>query len=368
VLSTERFKKIEIDQKQKTAVCGPGVITKDLKDAAEKVGLTFPPDPASYDECTLGGNVAECAGGLRCRKYGVTKDYILGLKAVTADGQILETGVYNNNRGFSIGDVVIGSEGTLVVVTEITVRLIDKPSVGATILAGFNNAGDAAKAVSEITGSGVIPTVMEFIDADAVACSIEYEKAEELRNGMAALLFETSGDEIEKQTASVKSYCEKNNCAFIQVETDPDKADQLWQIRRNVSKAIKAIAKEKISEDVAVPNSQIPALVEFVAEMNKKSPLRINTFGHAGDGNIHVSFFSMTGSPDEMALIEDGIVSVLKKVVELGGTLTGEHGIGLAKQKYLGLEFDKATLDCMKGIKEVFDPENLLNPGKIFEI
>ncbi len=367
VLSTERINYLKIDPERKRATCGPGVITKNLKDVAEKHGLTYPPDPASYEECTLGGNVAECAGGLRCRRFGVTKDYVLGLRAVTVDGEVIKTGIYNSNHGFALGDILVGSEGTLALITEITVRLIDTPSVGATILAGFEDAHDAAQTVTDITSEGIIPTVMEFIDADAVECSIEYEKSKYLQKGMAALLIETSGEEVEKQTASVRVFCEKNNCSLIHVESDPAKAESLWQVRRNVSKAVKESARAKISEDTVVPNSQIPALIDFVAEMNRTSPLRINTFGHAGDGNIHVSFLSMTGTPEELQLIDKSIETMLKKVIELGGTLTGEHGIGLAKNKYIGLEFDATTLCYMKRIKQVFDPDNILNPGKIFE-
>ncbi len=366
VLSTEKINHLKIDPSQKRATCGPGVITKDLKDAAERHSLTYPPDPASYEECTLGGNVAECAGGLRCRRYGVTKDYVLGLRAVTVDGDILKTGVYNNCQGFALGDILIGSEGTLVVITEITVSLIKTPSVGNTILVGFENARDAAQTVTDITGAGIIPTVMEFVDADAVECSIQYEKSEHLQKGMAALLIETSDEDVEKQTASIRTFCEKNHSSLIHVENDPAKAENLWQVRRNVSNAIKEAALAKVSEDTVVPNSQIPALIDFVAEMNRTGPLRINTFGHAGDGNIHVSFLSMTGTDEELRLIEEGIEKVLKKVIELGGTLTGEHGIGLAKNKYLGLEFDAFTLDYMKRLKQVFDPDNILNPGKIF--
>jgi glycolate oxidase len=366
VLSTVRINHLKVDPKEKTAVCGPGVITKTLKDEAEKHGLTYAPDPASYEECSLGGNVAECAGGLRCRRFGVTKDYVLGLRSVTAEGEILITGSYIHNQGFSLGDVLVGSEGTLAIVTEMNVGLITKPSVGATILAGFENARDAAQTVTDITSAGIIPTVMEFVDADAVACAIEYEKSELLERGMAALLIETSDEDVANQTACVREFCEKNHCAVLRVENDPSRAENLWQIRRNVSKAIKEAAHAKISEDIVVPNSQIPELVDFVAAMNRTSPLRINTFGHAGDGNIHVSFLSMTGADDELRLIKDEIENVLNKVVALGGTLTGEHGIGLAKRNYLHLEFDPPTLDYMKRIKQVFDPENLLNPGKLF--
>ncbi len=366
VLSTEKINHLHIDPEHKRAVCGPGVITKEIKDAAEKYNLTYPPDPASYEECTIGGNIAECAGGLRCRRFGVTKDYVLGVRAVTIEGEVLLTGCYNGNRGLPLGDILVGSEGTLAVISEITLSLIETPSVGATILVGFENARDAAQTVTDITSEGIIPTVMEFIDADAVACSIEYEQTDHLQKGMAALLIETSGENVKQQIEAIQRFCKKNHCSVLSIEHDPAKAESLWQVRRNVSKAIKAAARAKISEDTVVPNSQIPALVEFVAEMNRTSPLRINTFGHAGDGNIHVSFLSQTGTDEEMRMIDEGIEKVLRKVVELGGTLTGEHGIGLAKSKYIGLEFDVVTLKYMKYFKEVFDPDNLLNPGKIF--
>jgi glycolate oxidase len=280
---------------------------------------------------------------------------------------VLKTGIYNDNQGFCLNDILIGSEGTLAIVTEITVSLIETPTVGATILAGFKKARDAAQTVTDITSAGIIPTVMEFMDADAVACSIQYEKSEHLQKGMAALLIETSGEDVSRQTASVRSFCEKNHCSLIRIEDDPSKAESLWKVRRNVSKAIKESALAKISEDTVVPNSRIPDLIDFVAEMNRNSPLRINTFGHAGDGNIHVSFLSMCGTEEELRLIKAGIETVLKKVIELGGTLTGEHGIGLAKCNYLHLEFDAATLDFMKRIKQIFDPDNIMNPGKIFE-
>ncbi|HWR81748.1 MAG TPA: FAD-linked oxidase C-terminal domain-containing protein [Candidatus Deferrimicrobium sp.] len=248
------------------------------------------------------------------------------------------------------------------------VGLIDTPTVGATILAGFHQARDAARTVTEITAAGIIPTVMEFVDADAVECSLQYEQSELIQTGMAALLIETSGQDVDRQTAAIRGFCEKNHCASLRVEHDPAQADALWKVRRNVSKAIKAAARAKISEDTVVPNSQIPALIGFVAEMNRRGPLRVNSFGHAGDSNIHVSFLSMTGSDEELRLIEAGIETMLKKVIELGGTLTGEHGIGLAKSKYLDLEFDAATLDYMKRVKQAFDPDYIMNPGKIFRV
>ena len=367
VLSTERIDHIEIDAQASLTVCGPGAITKDIQDLAATVGLTYPPDPASYAESTIGGNVAEGAGGLRCKRFGVTKDYVIGLRAVTYDGRSVRTGYFSDNESFSIADVLIGSEGTLATITEVALRLTPIPPRGISILVAFNKAANAARTVSDINSAGIVPLVMEFLDGGAVACSNEYEKAEGLDQSVAGmLLIETDGAVKEKQAEAIERICHQNACSYITREPDPEKAENLWKLRRNLSKAIKAASKMRFSEDVAVPNSQFPALVAFVAEMNASSPLRIHSFGHAGDGNLHVNFLSSTASTDESRLIEAGIETVLKKAIELGGTLTGEHGIGTAKRDYLHLEFDPATLKAMKAIKKVFDPSGLLNPGKIF--
>lgn len=364
LLSTERMDSLTLYPQQKTALCGPGLITKALQDSAAEIGLAYPPDPASYEESTMGGNVAEGAGGLRCKRFGVTKDYVIGLRAVTTDGSIITTGWYNSQDSFSIGDLFIGSEGTLVVITEIAVRLIDLPEAGDTILAAFDKPEEAAQTVSDITSAGIIPTMLEYLDGDAAACSNEYQKAEGLDAKVAAiLLIEAPTEEIEP----IGRFCRENNCSYFRMEEDPTRAESLWAVRRDLSKAVKAIAPIRISEDVAVPNSRFPALVSFVAEMNLNSPLRINSFGHAGDGNLHVNFLSMTGSDSDSRMIEAAIEQLMKKAIELGGTLSGEHGIGLAKRRYLPLEFDAATLDYMRQIKSVFDPDGLFNPGKIFE-
>ncbi|UCE23202.1 MAG: FAD-binding protein [Candidatus Zixiibacteriota bacterium] len=366
VLSTERMKKLEIDVARKVARVGPGVITKDLQDEAEKHGLTYPPDPASYDESTLGGNVAENAGGLRCLRFGVTRDYVIGLKAVTMAGETMETGIYCETGGFGFEGLFIGAEGTLVIITEIAVRLTDIPGTGDTILAAFDDPKDAAQTVSDITKAGITPTVMEYLDGDAADCSNRYEKTEGLDDVAAILLFETPAEDRVGCSRTIESFCRKNQCSYIRVENDAKKAEHLWRVRRNLSKAVKELASVRISEDVAVPNSKFPILVEFVAYLNRSSPLRINAFGHAGDGNLHVNFLSLTGDPDDSRLMEAGIEQLLRKTVELGGTLSGEHGIGLAKRRFLGLEFDPATISYMKGVKAVFDPGGLLNPGKIF--
>ncbi len=365
LLSTELISHIIVNKSTASAIVGPGAITKTLQDEAAKVGLTYPPDPASFRESTLGGNVAEGAGGLRCRRFGVTKDYVLGLEAVLADGSLLHTGLLGSGSGFGLEDLLQASEGTLGIITEIAFRLIPIPTRGATILVAFDHPTKAAQTVADITAQGIIPTVLEFLDGDAAACSNEYEKNEGLDDAAAILLLETAGQDTTKEIVQIREICERNRCTYLRGETDSERAESLWNVRRNLSKAIKASAAIRISEDVAVPNTQFPVLVDFVAKMNLASPLRINAFGHAGDGNLHVNFLSSSGSEADKELIEQGILTLMKKTVELGGTLTGEHGIGLAKRAYLPLEFDPATLKAMQAIKQVFDPNSILNPGKL---
>ncbi|MBK7141256.1 MAG: FAD-binding protein [bacterium] len=366
VISTELIAHQRINTATFSAFVGPGVITKTLQDEAAKIGLTYPPDPASYLESTLGGNVAEGAGGLRCRRFGVTKDYVLGLEAVLADGSLLKTGILGQQSGFGgLGELLVASEGTLAIITEIALRLIPIPTRGATILVAFPHPTKAAKTVSDITAEGIIPTVLEFLDGDAAACSNQYEKHDGLDDVAAILLIETTGIDPQKETAQIRDICSRNGCSYLRAETDAAKAETLWAVRRNLSKAIRESAALRISEDVAVPNSQFPVLVDFVAEMNAASPLRINSFGHAGDGNLHVNFLSSTGSEADRALIEEGILTLMKKTIALGGTLTGEHGIGLAKRQYLPLEFPPATISAMRQIKHIFDPNGALNPGKL---
>jgi glycolate oxidase len=366
LLSLERLRKLEIFSDKKMAYCGPGVVTIELMKEAERHNLFYPPDPASYEESHLGGNVAECAGGLHCKKYGVTKDYIIGLRAVTIDGKIIKTGIYENNELFNITMVLIGSEGLLAAVTEIAVRLIDKTEYGPTILAAFANPEDAARTVSEITRQGIVPSVMEYVDADSISCSNEYEKVIDISDAAAVLLFETTGKSAITEADSIENICCQFRTVHLNRENDREKADQLWKLRRNISKAVKQSAKEKISEDVCVPPSKLPALVSFVSELNNQYPVRINSYGHAGDGNLHVNFLAYGEDKKEAAMIKEGIEKLFNKTIELGGTLSGEHGIGLTKRKYLHLEYDQKTLDYMKRIKSALDPSDLLNPGKMF--
>jgi len=366
VLSLERMRKLEIDSKNRMARCGPGIITIELMKEAEKFGLFYPPDPASYDESVLGGNIAENAGGLHCKKYGVTKDYVIGLRAITVEGEIIKTGYYSRNDIFNLTSVLIGSEGLLAAITEIAVRLINLPVIGPTILASYSKPDEAASVVSEIIRLGIVPSVMEYMDGDAINCSNRYEKSIDIEKAEAILLLETTGENCRGEAKMIENICRQYNPVSLMFESDPVLAENLWKIRRNLSKAVKASVKYKIAEDVCVPPSKLPELVEFVSQLNNEYPIRINSYGHAGDGNLHVNFLTDNKEDLKNGLIKKGIVRLFRKTIELGGTLSGEHGIGLTKKDYLELEFNDDTIERMKDIKAVFDPNNLLNPGKMF--
>jgi glycolate oxidase len=334
--------------------------------AAERHGLFYPPDPASCDECTIGGNVAENAGGLRCKKYGVTRDYVIGLKAVAVNGDIIKTGIYSSGDLFDLTSILLGSEGLLAAVVEIAVRLIDWPETGPTILAAFDRETNAARSVSEIIARGLIPSVMEYLDGDAIAASNNYEKTLVIEQAAAVLLLETTGRKRIAEADAIEKICRDNRAVYLAREDSSENATELWRLRRNLSKAVKASARVKIAEDICVPPSRLPELTDFVAQLNREYPIRVNSYGHAGDGNLHVNFLVETDTDDFEDLIHEGIERLFEKTLQLGGTLSGEHGIGLTKKKYLPREFDPSTLTAMRGIKDVFDPGGLLNPGKIF--
>jgi glycolate oxidase len=363
LLSGERMKKLVIDPQAKTATVGPGVITSDLMAAAEEHNLFYPPDPASYKESTIGGNVAECAGGLRCKKYGVTKDYLVALRAVDASGRIFST---NQISPYGLSDILIGSEGTLCLFSEFTLRLIDRPQPGRTVQVGFNDPVDAASTVAEIIRRGIVPAIMEYMDGDAIACANAYEPEHAVDGCAAMLLMETDGAGAASEADEIIYIARSHSPAILREETDPGERENLWSTRRNISKAVKQMARKKISEDVCVLPSRLPELVACVKELADSLSIRINCFGHAGDGNLHVNFLSESGSPKEAAEIDSAVDRLFRKTLELQGTLTGEHGIGISKKSYLELEFDQPTLSFMRRLKRCFDPYQALNPGKIF--
>jgi len=363
LVSIEKLNRVSIDSKRRVAIAGPGAITADIMKAAEKVGLFYPPDPASFEESTIGGNVAENAGGLRCKKYGVTKDYVVSVRGILPDGKIMTV---DHRAPFGLLDVIIGSEGTLFVITEITLRLIDLPQSGQTIQATFAAPVDAASVVADVTGSGIVPCALEFMDGDAIECSNQYDPDHRIDAGAAMLLFETDGLHAEAEATAITEICKLHRAGLLRTADDPSKRDILWKTRRNLSNAVKSSAKSKTSEDVCVPPSRLPELVDFVGRLSDEYSLRINCYGHAGDGNLHVNFLGMTGNDQELRETDEGISRLFDKTLELDGTLSGEHGIGITKKHFLPREFDPATINFMRRLKTTFDPDGILNPGKIF--
>jgi len=361
---------LELDTENLIAVVEPGVITFNLQQEAAKFGLFYPPDPASYKYSSIGGNVAECAGGPNSLKYGVTRDYVIGLEVVLPTGAILNTGVRTMKGvvGYDLTRLFVGSEGTLGVVTKITVKLVPLPEAKATILALFTEVEEAARAVSAIIAAKIIPSTIEFMDRASIRCS---EKAspmgipEEI-GGL--LLIEVDGNEeaVAPQVEKVKKILTSQKAARCDVTRDPVEADKLWQARRVLSQATYNLNPVKIAEDVVVPRSHIPTLIRALEALEKKYGIPILSFGHAGDGNFHVSIM-IKDTPEDRHKAEEAVKDIFAETVRLGGTLSGEHGIGTSKAPYLDMELSPEVIATMKSIKTLFDPNNILNPGKIFK-
>lgn len=359
---------LEIDTASKTALVEPGVITQVLADQASSVGLFYPPDPASVKESSIGGNVAECAGGLRCKKYGLTKDYVLGLEGYDVDGELIQTGILAKNQTYDLGSILIGSEGTLAVITKIALQLIDPPQYRRTFFATFSRQSDAAEVVAGIMASGVIPSVLEFMDGDAIACTLDYLKWTDVIPAAAALVIELDGEQVavDKETASILPIINGHQPIQFEQTEDDARRDYLWTLRRSISRAITAAAKLRVSEDVCVPPSRLPALVDSLPGLGRKYILRVNSFGHAGDGNLHVNFLATEDTLDVKARIHAAVLELFKITIAMDGTISGEHGIGTTKKPYLPIEVSTPTMELFRKLKGAFDPPNLINPGKIF--
>jgi glycolate oxidase len=360
---------LEIDTENLIAVVEPGVINFDLQQEVAKYGLFYPPDPASYKYSSIGGNVAECAGGPNSLKYGVTRDYVLGLQVVKPTGEILNTGVRTMKGvvGYDIARLFVGSEGTLGVVTKIILKLIPLPEAKATILALFQEVEDAAEAVSAIIAAKVIPSTIEFMDKASIWCS-EQASPMGLPEGIGGLLLiEVDGDKesIVPQVEKLRKIVNEKKAIRCDVTEDPQESDRLWQARRALGQALYTINPVKIAEDVVVPRSHIPTLIRALEAMGKKFGIPILSFGHAGDGNFHVNIM-IKETPEERAKAEQAVKEIFAEAIRLGGTLSGEHGIGTSKAAYLGMELSKDVIETLKAIKKLFDPNNILNPGKIF--
>jgi len=370
VLTFTRMNKIlEIDTKNLVAIVEPGVITFVFQEEVAKHGLFYPPDPASYKYSSIGGNVAECSGGPNSMKYGVTRDYVLGLEVVKPTGEIIATGVKTMKGvvGYDLTRLFVGSEGTLGVITKIILKLIPEPEAKATILALFKKVEDTAEAVSGIVAAKIVPSTIEFMDRASIRCSEQANPMGIPEDIEGLLLIEIDGntDSIESLAEKIKTVLIAHNAAEVTLTQDPSEADKLWQARRVVSQATYNLNPVKIAEDVVVPRSNIPKLIRFLEEMGKKYGLPILSFGHAGDRNFHVSLM-IKDTPEDYTKAHKAVEEIFSETIRLGGTLSGEHGIGTSKAPYLSMELSTEVIETMKSIKRVFDPNNILNPGKIF--
>ncbi len=372
VLSMERLDKIlEIDQENLLAIVQPNVITADLQRAVERVGLFYPPDPASLEQSSLGGNVAECAGGPRAFKYGTTKRYVLSLEAVLPGGEVIRTGskAVKNVVGYDLTQLLVGSEGTLAIITEITLRLVPKPPDRATVAAAFASIQDAVDAVTALIERRVVPAAIELIDEESLVAAALHSGVQVAPPGARALLIvECDGipAAVQDEMSLVVRACETAGVMSVRRAVSETERAELWAVRRQISLALRATGLLKINHDVVVPRGRVPQLYEVVEELRRQFGLRIAAFGHAGDGNIHVNLMVDTKKPDELAHARQAERMLFERVVALEGSISGEHGIGYSKKAYLSLELSADQIALMKRVKAAFDPHNILNPGKIF--
>lgn len=372
VLSMERMNRIlEIDELNLLAVVEPNVITGDLQRAVEARGLFYPPDPASLERSSIGGNVAECAGGPRAFKYGTTKRYVLALEAVLPTGEIIHTGskAVKNVVGYDLTQLLVGSEGTLAIIAKITLRLVPKPPAQATVLGLFETIASAVNAVTALIRLRAVPAAIELVDADSLQAVHEYLGQTIVpREAKAALIIEVDGSPsaVADEIARVTQGCEEAGAVgIVRAETDSER-DQIWSLRRQLSLALRATGLLKINHDVVVPRGRVPELFAAVADIKRAYALQVACFGHAGDGNIHVNIMVNREDDAERARAAAGERELFERVVALEGSISGEHGIGFAKAKHLGIELSDTEIALMKRIKRAFDPNGILNPGKIF--
>ena len=369
LISFEKMDKIlEIDEDNAIARVQPGVITYRLQQAVEKLGLFYPPDPASYKFCTLGGNVAENAGGPRCVKYGVTREYVMELNTVIHTGEIIHTGrpTLKDVAGYDITRLLIGSEGTLGLFTEITLKLIPKPKARKTVKAIFNDISAVGKTVKDIFKAGISPSALEFMDKLAINAVEDFGHFGLPRDAEVLLLIEVDGHPkaLEDEVKEVARICEMNG-AIVEVAKDDKEANKLWEARRSLSPAVSKLGRVKINEDIVFPRSYLPEALPQLREIGKKYNLKMVNFGHIGDGNVHANFMISGLDPDELARVEKAVEEVFDLALRYGGSITGEHGVGITKAPFMKKMFKPQEMDIMKGIKKVFDPKNLINPGKM---
>jgi glycolate oxidase len=373
ILSLEKYmnKLVEIDMDNMLAIAQPGLINMDLQRAVEEVGLFYPPDPASENYSTIGGNVSENAGGMRAAKYGITKDYVMAIEAVLPNGDIIKAGkkTIKDVAGYNIAGLLIGSEGTLAVITEITLKLIPKPKLKQTYMGIFPDVEKAMNAVFKSLSNGASPVAMEFLDNLVIQALKEKLDVDLPSNAGAVLVGDVDGsseDEIKNQLEILEKSFKENGSSEFKIANDDKEANQLWYARKNASPAITVFGTLKLNEDISVPRSKLPEALNGIYKIGEKYGLKVPCFGHSGDGNIHVNV--MVPDKDNEEQVHKGhqaIEEIFQYVVDLEGTLSGEHGIGLSKAPYMGIAFNEAELNLFKTVKKAFDPNNILNPFKM---
>jgi glycolate oxidase len=365
-------KVIELDRDNLAAWVEPGVITGKFQALVESEGLFYPPDPGSSQICTLGGNVAENAGGLRGLKYGVTKNYILGLEVVLPNGDVMQVGGKNTKdvAGYNLKDVLIGSEGTLGIFTKILLKLIPKPQYQKTILAFYDSIGKAAETVSLITANRIMPAMLEFLDNSTVRAVEDFAHLGLDINAGAILLTELDGPRsaVEEDAVAIESICKNFGATGVKVAADEAESSKLKAARKIAFAALARIRPTTILEDATVPRSKLPDMVDFISSTARKHDIQIGTFGHAGDGNMHPTGLTDERDKDEIERTQKAFEEIFRKAVELGGTITGEHGVGLAKKKFLEELYNTPFIRLMKKTKQMLDPNDILNPGKIISV
>lgn len=361
---------LEIDEENLTITVQPGVITLDLIHAAEEKGLFYPPDPSSMKISTIGGNINENSGGLRGLKYGVTRDYVMALEIVLANGDIIRTGgkLAKDVAGYDLTRLFVGSEGTLGIITEATLKLIPAPETKKTVLALYQDIDSAAQTVSNIIAHKIIPTTLEFLDQPTIQVIEDFARIGLPVHAKAVLLIEQDGTEeaVRRDIAVIEEICKKGNAVSVQTAQTESEAENLREARRTALSALARLKPTTILEDATVPRSEIAEMVKAINTIAEKHQISICTFGHAGDGNLHPTCTTDVRNSEEMKRVEQAFEDIFKKAVELGGTITGEHGVGEMKAPYLELKLGKAGIAAMKSVKQALDPNNIMNPGKIF--
>jgi glycolate oxidase len=369
VLCTERMNHIlDLDIDGRRLITEPGVITATIQDEAAKHMLFYPPDPSSHKISSIGGNVAENAGGLRCVKYGTTKHYVMGLEFVNSRADICCTGSFNGTSDeWDLTPLLVGSEGTLGIITKIALRLIDAPASRGTLRIIFPSMDLAGNSVAEIMAAGILPSVCELMDKSVLDAVTAFTGTDLPPTAEALLLVELDGDEqdVQKRMTEVREVCQNRQAVEILSTADSKEAEKLWTLRRSISPSLARLASGKLNEDVSVPRSKIPDLLKMAHRLSERYNLLVPCFGHAGDGNIHINVMYDTYDTLQKKRAFQAIEEVFREVVRLGGALSGEHGIGIVKRDYMRLQMKSGELDTMRKIKAAFDPDGLFNPGKI---